>query len=249
MRYAGSACAGVMLLAAVSAASGTASAQEGRIYVIESTVSSIQAGKEYALTESLTIPAGDSIRAVMPSGKTQTIKGPHSGPLSDLAKGQKLNDRVFAWIKSFLDTGGAQEKTTGAARSAAPPPASPVFSWHAVPISYDGTVCVVKGRTLELVRTSTQGTGRATIVDIEKAAKGDARWESGSKSTPWPSDVAVRPDGTFTLLVPDQPARQVTLSVLEQAPNAEDTLSTLASRGCKHQFDTWMKTQAKGKAS
>jgi hypothetical protein len=246
MRYARFACAGVMLLAAALAASGTASAQEGRIYVIESSVSSIQAGKEYALSESLTIPAGGSIRAVMPSGKTQTIKGPHSGPLSDLAKGQKLNDRVFAWIKSFLDTGGAQEKTTGAARSATPPPA---FSWNAVPISYDGTVCVVKGRPLELVRTGTQSSGRATIVDIEKAAKGDARWESGSRSTPWPSDVAVRPEGTFTLLVPDQPARQVTLSVLEQAPNAEDTLSTLASRGCKHQFDSWMKEQAKGKAS
>jgi hypothetical protein len=48
--------------------------------------------------------------------------------------------------------------------------------------------------------------------------------------------------------VTEQPARQVTLSVLEQSPSAEDTLSTLAARGCKHQFDTWMKEQAKGKA-
>jgi hypothetical protein len=247
MRYAGFLSALIILLATV-AASGTASAQESRIYVIESNVSSIQAGKEYALAEPMTIPAGGSIRAVMPSGKTQTIKGPHSGPLSELAKGQKVNDRVFSWIKSFLDTGGAQEKTTGAARSAAPPPAPMVFSWNAVPITYDGAVCVVKGRPLELVRTNTQGDGRAIIVDIEKAAKGDARWASGSRSTTWPSDVAIRPDGTFTLLVPDQPARQVTLSVLEQAPSAEDTLSTLAARGCKYQFDTWMKEQAKGKA-
>jgi hypothetical protein len=246
MRHAGLLGALTILLAATLAAS----AQEGRIYIIESSVSSIQAGKEYALTESVTIPAGGTIRAVMPSGKTQTIKGPHTGPLSDLAKGQKVNDRVFAWIKSFLDTGGAQEKTTGAARSATPPPMPPAFSWNTVPITYDGPVCVVKGRPLELVRTTTQGTGRAIIVDIEKATKGDARWESGSRSTAWPSEIAIRPDGMFTLLVPDQPARQVTMSVLDQPPNAEDTLSTLASRGCKHQFDTWMSEQAKkGKAS
>ena len=250
MRYAGFPCTVGVLLAASLAVSGIASAQQGRIYVIESTVTSIEAGKEYALSDRLTIPAGGTIRAVMPSGKTQTIRGPHSGPLSDLAKGQNMNERVFSWIKSFFETGGAQEKTIGAARSAAPPPPPPpAFSWTAVPIDHDGDVCVIKGRPLQLVRAHTKSAGRITVVDVEKAGKGDARWAKGGWTTAWPSSVAVRPDGTFTLLVPDEPAREVTLRVLDRVPGADDTLNALAARGCKEQFDAWMRQQMKGKAS
>ena len=65
----------------------------------------------------LTVPAGTHIRAVLPSGKTQTIKGPYNGTVADLAKGQPLNEGVMAWIKNFLRTGGATEATPGATRS------------------------------------------------------------------------------------------------------------------------------------
>ena len=56
----------------------------------------------------------------MPSGKTQTIKGPYSGPAGDLAKGQKPNEGVIAWIKNLLQTGGSTESTPGATRSMRP---------------------------------------------------------------------------------------------------------------------------------
>jgi hypothetical protein len=238
------------LLTVLLIAPGSAWVQgQARIYVIESTVSTIQVGKEYALTDTIALPAGATIRAVMPSGKTQTIRGPYSGSVADLAKGQKLNERVFAWIRNFFETGGAQEKTTGAARGMLPPPSPSPFSWTAVPVWEDNVLCVVKGDSLQLVRPASQATARITVVDIERAQKGEARWAKGSLSTAWPSSVGLRPDAIYTLLVPDQEPRELKLRILDRVPGDEDLLTELAARGCRHQFDAWMRSRPKNKAS
>jgi hypothetical protein len=226
---------------------GSAQSQ-GRMYVLESTIGSIKVGQEYALTDTITIPSGASIRAVMPSGKTQTIRGPFSGPVTDLAKGQKLNERVFAWVKNFFETGGAKEKTPGATRGMRTGSPHEIFSWTAVPASMDSTMCVAPGMRLQLVREPAPAAQRVTVVDIDMARKGEARWPSGSSATAWPASVDVRADGAYTLLVPDQPARQLTLRVLQQVPDDDDVLNELAARGCRHQFDAWMRKLATGKA-
>jgi hypothetical protein len=85
----------------------------GPIYVLESSVPSINAGKVYALTDTIIIPDGTSIRAVMPSGKTQTIRGPYSGPASDLAKGHRSNEGVIAWIKKHSSDGRRGREDAG----------------------------------------------------------------------------------------------------------------------------------------
>jgi len=231
----------LVAVAAMLAVSHAGSAQSpGRIYVIESSVNSIKVGREYGLADTITIPAGASIRAVMPSGKTQKITGPYSGPVADLAKGQKLNETVFAWIRDFFQTGGSREKTIGATRGMrVPSPAS--FSWTAVPVTADSTICVAKGARVQLVREPSQNAQRVTVVDIESSLKGEVRWAGGSSATAWPADVALRPDATYTLLVPDQPPRQATLRMLERIPEDDEVLSELAARGCQHQFDAWMK--------
>ena len=227
---------------------GAAMAQgQGRMYVIESSVTAIKIGKEYALSDTIDVPAGASIRAVMPSGKTQTIRGPYSGSVADLAKGQKLNERVLSWITTFFETGGARESTPGTTRGMQP--ASAGFSWTAVPVSDDGTICVIRGQALQLVREAAQAAERIAIVDVERSRKGDARWERGSRITTWPPTVDVRSEATYTLLVSDLPPRQVTLHVLENAPADDDILAELAMRGCRRQFDVWMHALTKGKAS
>jgi len=58
-----------------------------QVYIIESTAPGIKVGAQLAMTDSVSIPAGASVRAVLPSGKTQTVKGPYSGSVADLAKG------------------------------------------------------------------------------------------------------------------------------------------------------------------
>ena len=87
------------------------------LHVIESTAAAIKARSQLADGDTLTIPAGAYIRVVLPSGKTQTIKGPYKGTVAELARGQPRNEGVLAWLREFLNTGGATEATPGATRS------------------------------------------------------------------------------------------------------------------------------------
>src|SRR5262249_28065435 len=103
----------------------SATAAAGQIYVMESSVAGIRVGSALELGAALTIPAGGHIRAVLPSGKTQTIKGPYTGTVADLAKGQPINEGVTAWIKNVLRTGGASEATPGATRRIPRPAQNP----------------------------------------------------------------------------------------------------------------------------
>jgi hypothetical protein len=233
----------------------TASAQ-GQVYVIESTTAAVKVGTAFALDDRITVPAGASIRIVMPSGKTQTIKGPYSDILAGAAKGQKPNDGVMAWIKTLMQTGGSNERTPGATRSARAPaaPAAPArFSWTDVPITADSTICVDKRAKLELRRSPSPRAERFIVVDMKTEQRAEAEFAAGSETAPWPAGVAPRPDGEYVFLAPEnRPRRQVTLRVLDSLPAEDDVLAELAARDCKHQFDAWVREKmsaGKGKAS
>jgi hypothetical protein len=227
----------------------TASAQ-GQVYVIESTTAAVKVGTTFALDERITVPAGASIRIVMPSGKTQTIKGPYSDAVAGLAKGQKTNEGVMAWIKTLMQTGGSNERTPGATRSArAPgssgPPAS--FSWTAIPVTTDSTICVDKRAKLELRRGPSQRAERFIVVDMKTEQRAEVEFAAGSETAPWPAGVAPRPDGEYVFLAPEnRPRRQVTLRVLDSLPGEDDILAELAARDCKQQFDAWVRQKMSG---
>lgn len=233
----------------IATGSGLAQAQ-AQIYVLESSSApSVKVGSAYALTDRITIPAGGSVRAVMPSGKTQTIRGPYSGLVGDLAKGQKPNEGVIAWIKNLLQTGGVSERTPGATRSMRPPEPRAGFSWTDVPVNVDITFCVEKGAKLQLLRAPSPRAERITVVDQTGAGRADVEWAAGSETVSWPAEIALRPDATYALLAPDnRPPRQVKLRVLGSLPGDDDVLAELAARDCKHQFDAWLKEKtAEGK--
>ena len=137
----------------MAAGGGTVQAQ-GQVYVLESTATNVKVGTAFAMSDRITVPAGASVRVVMPSGKTQMIKGPYSGVAADLAKGQKANDGVVAWIKNLVQTGGSNEKTPGATRSARAPEQPAAFSWTAIPVTANSTICVEKGAKLQLRRAA-----------------------------------------------------------------------------------------------
>jgi hypothetical protein len=238
----------------VVAGAGLAHAQgQGQVYVLESTADTVRPGVAYGLAERITVPAGSSIRAVMPSGKTQTIKGPFSGLAGDLAKGHTANEGVIAWIKNLLQTGGANERTAGATRSARPQQqAAARFSWTAIPSAVDSTMCVEKGAKLQLQRASSQQAERFVVLDQATAERGETEFTAGSNTAPWPASLRPRADGEYALLGPDnRPRRQVKLRVLDALPGEDDVLVELATHECKHQFDAWVreKVSAGKKAS
>lgn len=236
------------------ASSGSVLAQsQGQIYVLESTATGVKAGTAYAMGDRIAVPAGASVRVVTPSGKTLTIKGPYSGTAAELAQGQKANDGVVAWLKNLVQTGGSNEKTPGATRSAraSEPPAA--FSWTDIPTNANSTICVEKGATLQLRRTVSQTAERITVVDLTTTQRGETEFAAGSQTAAWPSGVTLRSDGDYALLAPEnRPRRQVTLRVLDRLPGEDDILAELATRECKFQFDAWVRdklTAGKRKAS
>jgi hypothetical protein len=213
------------------------------LHVIESTVAAIRVGSQLADRDSITIPAGAQIRVVLPSGKTQTIKGPYNGTVADLAKGQPINEGVVARMKNILQTGGATQATPGATRSIAPPAARvprAAFSWSTIPVA-DGTVCIEKGAKLRLARVASAKAERVTLVDAGNGQQADVQWEAGSDTADWPVGVAPSADATYYVLVPDRPRRQITLRVLERLPAEDDVLSELHRLGCSSQFEAWVR--------
>ena len=116
MRDARSHASAVLAVTLMLLAYGAAHAQ-GEVYVIESSVPSIGVGTGLAPADRLSVPAGAYVRVVLPSGKTQTIKGPFQGAASDLANGQASNEGVMAWLRTLLETGGSSQRTSGATRS------------------------------------------------------------------------------------------------------------------------------------
>lgn len=225
---------------------GSAPAQ-AQVYVLESTVTNVRVGSTIAMSDRLTVPTGASIRVVMPSGKTQTIKGPYSGTAADLASGQPVNDGVVAWIKNLMATGGSKESTPGATRSAKMLEAPAGFSWTNIPAGINSTMCVQKGARLQLQRASAQAADRLTVVDLTSTERGEVEFAPGSQTAAWPAGITAQDDRTYALLAPDnRPRRQLTLRVLDRLPSEEDILVDLAARGCKLQFDAWVKEKMSG---
>ena len=227
-----------VLIISLMAVSGAAA----QVYVMESTVAAIPVGSALEMDATLTVPAGGHVRCVLPSGKTQTVRGPYNGKVADLAKGHPINEGVVAWIKNVLASGGATEAKPGATRSAARAPEKILmpFSWSAVPAS-NATVCVQKGAKLQLVRAGSQAAEAFTLVDGATGQQAQGRWEASSTTAEWPAAVVPRTDVTYYIQVADRPRRQVVLRVLDRLPADEDILTELQRQGCSAQFEAWMR--------
>lgn len=219
------------------------------IYVIESTAPAIKAGSQLADADSFSVPTGANVRVLLPSGKTQTIKGPYSGTVADIGKGQLSSTGMLAWLRAFLQTGGANEATPGVTRSVSPATARATgFSWTTVIAGVDGVLCVPRGEGLQLKRAITAKPDRVTVIDRETSVRGEAEWGIGKDSAAWPASVPVRSGATYDVLIPDRPKRTVTLRVLPKVPDETEVLSELHAQGCKAQFEAWLRDSlAKGR--
>jgi hypothetical protein len=211
------------------------------LYVLESTAATVSAGAHLATGDSISIPAGSYIRAVLPSGKTQTIKGPFNGSAADIDKGQGANEGVLAWLRGMLATGGSREITPGATRGIRREPPAMAFSWSTVPVASDATVCVIRGGRVELVRAPASRAERVSIIDAATGARGEAQWDLSSATTSWPAALPLRADATYYVLMADRPQRQLTLRLLEAVPADEDVLVVLQRSGCRPQFEAWVR--------
>jgi hypothetical protein len=211
------------------------------IYVMESSVPGMRVGARLASAETLSVPSGTYVRAVLPSGKTQTIRGPFSGKVADLTKGMESNESLMVPVRKILETGGATETTAGGTRSVARVGRPRTFSLTEIPAWVTGKVCVLKGGSAMLVRQSSAGAERAMLVDAKSFERAQVTWESGSATVAWPASLKLAPDATYQVLVPDRESRDITVRVLDKAPADDDMLVELHKLGCSYQLESWLR--------
>jgi len=214
---------------------------------MESSVPGMRVGARLTDSDSLSLPAGGHIRAVLPTGKTQTIRGPFSGKVADLTKGMQSNESLMDPVRKILETGGSRETSTGGTRSVAAKAQRPRgFSLVEIPAWVNGKVCVLKGGDVVLARQSTSGVERAVLVDAKSFERAQVTWEAGGATAAWPASLKLQPDATYQVLVPDREGRDVTLRLLDKAPEEDDMLVELHKLGCAHQLESWLRERMKG---
>ena len=84
------------------------------------------------------------------------------------------------------------------------------------------------------------------VVEVGSAARGEAEWPAGAERVAWPPEVAVRSGGTYWLLIEGRPRRQLKLEVFEQLPGEDDVLAALQKRGCRYQFEAFVRDKLAG---
>ena len=231
-----------LALAVTFAAGMGLAGAHAQVYVLESTTSAVKSGSAYKASDHIAIPPDGSIRAIMPSGKTQMLRGPYSGPASGLVQGHNPNQGVMAWLQNLLRTCGSREQTPGATRSFKPGEAPVMFSWTAIPATTDGTFCVGRNAKLELRRAASPRVERLIVVNAATAERGEVEFAAGSSTTAWPAGVKLLPDATYSVVGgASGQRRQITLRILDKLPGEEDMVAELASRECSYQLDAWVR--------
>ncbi|MGE3064711.1 MAG: hypothetical protein AB7K67_03935 [Hyphomicrobiaceae bacterium] len=216
--------------------------------VLDSSVSALARGSELKDGTRIEVPSGGSVTLLLPTGRTQTIKGPYAGAVRDVAKGEPLDKKLWRKVTE-LATGEGSDKPVGATRSVRPNVSKSVrplqFAWNTIPLTAEDVLCLERDAPLELVRTNAMITQRAVIVD-PKGGRAEIIWPANTHTIPWPANLAKVDGGGYDLLLPDLPIRRFTLRLVDKKrTGATETVQTLYEGGCFEQLKLWLRTAGK----
>lgn len=229
-----------LALAASALVSGTARAD---IIVIGSDAPAIKAGSVLVDSATLDVPSGASVTVMLPSGRTERLKGPLKRAVAELAKGEKSEPGLWDSVQRYVQKQGKpSEGQVGAVRSLAPKPAkAPLpFSWRQVPLDADGDVCIEKGAPIEVARASGGKSARLTIVDMQAQKRAETAFAEGATSAPWPKEIEPKV-GTYSLVVEGAPMRELRLRLVSPLPGPDETLRVLHGQRCQRQIEAWLR--------
>jgi hypothetical protein len=212
------------------------------IMIVSSDAAALKAGTEIADNASIDIPAGATVRIMLPSGKTQTLSGPTVVSVADLMKGEPPSASILQKAKEFLATGGADQSRPGATRGARGSKArGQQFSWTVIPPDASGTICVERGAKLLLARSATSKAGEVTVIDTAANARGTSLWAIGAVEAQWPTEVEPKSGTTYQVTVFGEQVRQLKLSLVDKAMTDDaNALKTLIEANCKAQVSAWL---------
>ncbi|MBL8564230.1 MAG: hypothetical protein JNM89_00765 [Hyphomicrobiaceae bacterium] len=219
--------------------------------------STVKAGTVLADSVTIEVAAGSRCRLMLPSGRTQELTGPVKTKVAELTKGEARNEGLWNDVVNVLSRQKrADESVIGAVRSVAPkargsdagapaPAAAPApslrlsFSWRQVPIDTGGDVCIEKGAKLELMRARPGKPMSIAIVNRQTNNRGEASFDVGSATAPWPEDVGTDV-GLYAIALADGTNRTLRLRPISPLPEPDDTLRVLHSQRCLVQIEAWL---------
>ena len=162
------------------------SALAADVVVIASSAPNIMPGQIVNADGPLEIPAGARVTLISESGKTVTVNGPHSGPLS--LAGESSGDpsliKALAGLVSvpIKETGSLAFIRKGTVRT------PPTETW-VIDVGRSGDHCVPAGGPVKLWRAAK--TGALLLKNLADKSKSVTDWPAETNTLEWPSQVTL----------------------------------------------------------
>ena len=212
----------------------TFSASAGDLVVIGGGTPDLQPGQIVNSNTPLTIPAGSTVILVSESGKTLTLKGPHTGPVGIDNEGQG-NAGLISSLSSLLAGSGKETSSLGVMRALAPPPL-PTDPW-VIDIGQSGDHCVAANGPARLWRGRNAKAWVISLKNLADKSKSVTDWPAGTSTLNWPSDVALVDDARYLLrLKGSRATKKFTMHLVPgDLPTTTHKVAWMAEKGCKTQ--------------
>jgi hypothetical protein len=218
-----------------------AEAAPAAVLIVSSDTPALRPGQELADSERLEVPAGASVRVLLPSGRVRALVGPVSTPVADMVRGEPAAGGFWARAKEWLTGSTGAAASGGATRGARPGRQAATFTWNVIPVASMGTVCVGRGAPVSLERAADARFRQVEIVDKATGARGQVAWAGSDTKTPWPASLPARADASYEVHIPNAPVREVKLAIVDAAMTDEaNTLRTLIDLDCRQQTGAYL---------
>lgn len=216
----------------VFVAAVTFSALAADSVVVASNAPGITPGQNVKADEPLQIPKSASVTLVFESGKTLTVKGPHSGPMGAVGEGGG-DGRLLTALTDLLLGSGRETEATGAMRQDAIP-ASPPDPW-VIDIGRAGDHCVPAGGPVKLWRAAK--TRNLLLKNLADKSKSVTDWPAETNTLEWPSQVTLDGGTEYLARVKGSrnPTRFVVHLVPADLPSDAHRAVWMADKGCVEQ--------------
>lgn len=200
------------------------------VLVISSNTPDLKPGMQLADSQQIEVPAGASIRVMLPSGATLQIKGATTRQVKEITKGEPIVEAVWSKAKELFATGGVDQSRVGATRSFKAVTKPAPFVWNVLLAGSSGNFCILKGEAIALERPA--GVSEVTVTDPAGGKQARIAFAGDAKQASWPADVQPAHDGVYQIIT-GAGSRQIRLRLIENSAASDDrAIAALIANDC-----------------
>ncbi len=223
-----------LVVAAVALAAIALPASAADLVVVASTAAGVAPGVIVKSDAVLNIPAGATVTLISGTGKTMTLKGPHSGA-PGIGGGGADSPDLIASLSGLLKGSEREAGALGTMRALAPP-APPTDPW-VIDVGQSGDHCVAAAGPATLWRGSSGHARFVSIIDLKDNSQVDADWPAGAATRAGPSKVPLADGGRYLVRMKGSAtaAKLTVHRVPAQLSTDAHRAAWMADKGCRPQ--------------